>query len=182
MFKKSIFIMVLALMFAAVSLSYADFGLSARLGRNIGENNNFDHYLINTGISTPSITTDRLEWYKNYDKSDFINYGLEIFCEFPLSNKAFVGLKAGYVGYVNTDAQSVYFLDYYKYRNGSYGDIDKRYSVLYETSIESDAYEIPITIYYKEKINRIFSFYTGVGISFLSNKWTAKYYANTNYI
>ncbi|MDR3048483.1 MAG: outer membrane beta-barrel protein [Elusimicrobiota bacterium] len=180
MFKKIVLSLVLV---SAVSvLSFADVGISARLGRNIGENNNFDSYLINTGVSSSAISSDRLSWYKDYDRSDFINYGVDIFCEYPITNKSFIGLKAGYTAYVNTDAEAVYFLDYYKYKSGNSGDAQFRQSVLYKTNIESDAYEIPITIYYKERINKTFSFFAGAGISFLSNKWTANYRGNINYI
>lgn len=176
---KSFLVLVFAFVFA--DLSFAGFGADIRLGKLIGEDNNFDLYLINTGISDSNISTDRITWYKDYDRNSFVNGGLDIFCEYPLGRRSYIGLKAGYTGFINMEAQSAYYLKYY-YEDSASGDILSKYSLLSRTNIKSDAYEIPIAIYYKERISRTFSFFTGAGISFLFNEWTAEFYENTNNI
>jgi hypothetical protein len=180
MIKK--ILIVFLFIFTVSELSFAGFGFDIRLGRVMRENNNFDSYLMNSGISTPTITTDRLNWYKGYDRSDFLNYGIDLFCEYPISKTAQIGLKAGYTGFIDVEAQSIYYLGYYAYESGSSGDTILRPSVLSNTQIKSRAYEIPIAIYYKERVNRVISFFTGAGISFLTNEWTVSYYENTNNI
>jgi hypothetical protein len=175
MLKKVLLVLVLVGMSASFAL--ADFGVIIR-GGSLAGSNNYNYFLYNTSVGhdeviepwDTDIKPSKGDAYpnKDLDDSNFSNVGIEVFSESPLGAKGVIGLRGGYV-YYNKDTINNDF--YYKE--------DNSYHSLLINEIRSEAYSIPVMVYYKYNATKLFSFSAGAGFSLLVNKWTERYNQTT---
>lgn len=161
--------LLLVLSTTASAFDWSGFGISARTGLVKGGNS----YESNINATLPSAAPWRFKSSSNADKANS-NYGFDIFYEakglFGLSEKSILGIK---IGYLNYSDNSFDVLVRESFDIGATWDMEA-------SKLTSEAFAIPINVYYAYQANKSWKFLGGFGVSVISNKFTG-YYKNSTY-